>query len=110
MSVNKILITNLRSGSLKYDFIIEGREPTNKELEKIAKDRAVKDIKMGRLIEGCIIMPHMFDPRRDNQNDGWDIGQKRGPPGYLIDYDPPIVYTGYGLRVFNKYDNCENIS
>ncbi len=67
---NKILITNLRSGTIHYDFIIQGREPSNKELEKIAKDKAVKDIKMKRLIEGCIIKLYMFDPRGDNQVDG----------------------------------------
>ncbi len=105
---SKILITNLRSGSINYDFMIKGREPTNKELEKIAKERAVKDIRMARLIEGCIIMPQMFDPRGDNQDGGWGIGQKRGPPGYLINYDPPIGYIGYGLRVLNQYDNGDN--
>ena len=105
---NKILITNLRSGSLNYDFIIEGREPTDKELEKIAKDRALKDIRIAKLIDGCIIYPHMFDPRGDNKDGGWGIGEKRGPPGYLIDYDPPIGYIGYGLRVLNQYDNGDN--
>ena len=105
---NKILITNLRSGTVHYDFIIQGREPTNNELEKIAKDRAVKDIKMKRLIEGCIIIPYMFDPRGDNSDGGWGIGEKRGPPGYLQIYDPPIGYTGYGLRVLNQYDNGDN--
>ena len=102
---NKILITNLRSNSMDYDLMIEGREPTDEELEKIAKDKAVKDIRMARLIEGCIIMPHMFDSRGDNKDGGWGIGQKRGPPGYLINYDPPIGYIGYGLRVLNQYDN-----
>ena len=105
---NKILITNLRSGTVHYDFIIQGREPSNKELEKIAKDKAVKDIKMKRLIEGCIIKPYMFDPRGDNQDGGWGIGQKRGPPGNLQIYDTPIGYIGYGLRVLNKYDNGDN--
>jgi hypothetical protein len=105
---SQILITNLRSGCLKYDFIKEGREPTDEELEKIAKDKAVKDIRMARLIEGCIIMPHMFDSRGDNKDGGWGIGQKRGPPGYLINYDPPIGYIGYGLRVLNQYDNGDN--
>jgi hypothetical protein len=78
------------------------------QLEKIAKNRAIKDIKMDRLIEGCIIMPHMFDSRGDNKDGGWGIGQKRGPPGYLIKYDPPIGYIGYGLRVLNQYDNGDN--
>ena len=99
---NKILITNLRSNSMDYDLMIEGREPTDEELEKIAKDKAVKDIRMARLIEGCIIMPHMFDSRGDNKDGGWGIGQKRGPPGNLQIYDPPIGYIGYGLRVLNN--------
>ena len=105
---NNILITNLRSGSLNFDFIIQGREPTDKELEKIAKDRATKDIRMARLIAGSIITPSMFDPRGDNKDGGWGIGEKRGPPGYLKVYDPPIGYIGYGLRVYNQYDNGDN--
>ena len=105
---SKILITNLRSGSVKYDFIIEGRDPTDQELEKIAKDRAVKDIIMNKLIEGCIISPSMFDPRGDNKDGGWGIGEKRGPPGYLMDYEPPVGYIGYGLRVLNQYDKGDN--
>ena len=105
---NNILITNLRSGSLNFDFIIQGREPTDKELEKIAKDRSTKDIRMARLIAGSIITPSMFDPRGDNKDGGWGIGEKRGPPGYLKVYDPPIGYIGYGLRVYNQYDNGDN--
>jgi hypothetical protein len=50
----------------------------------------------------------MFDQRGDNKDGGWGIGEKRGPPGYLIDYDPPIGYIGYGLRVLNQYDNGDN--
>ncbi len=55
-------------------------------------------------------MPHMFKLRGDNQNDEWDIEQKKGSLGYLIDYFIPIGYTGYGLRISNKYDNVDNIS
>ena len=57
---DQIIITNLRSGTVHYDFIIQGREPTNNELEKIAKDRAVKDIKMARLIEELFLLHFLF--------------------------------------------------
>ena len=93
---------------MDYDLMIEGREPTDEELEKIAKDKAVKDIRMARLIEGCIIMPQMFDPRGDNKDGGWGIGEKRGPPNYLKVYDPPIGYVGYGLKVSKQYDNGDD--
>ena len=46
----------------------------------------------------------MFDPRGDNKDGGWGIGQKRGLPGYLIKYD----YIDYFLRVLNQYDNGDN--
>lgn len=50
----------------------------------------------------------MFDKKYDNKDGGWGIGQKRGPPKHLVDYDPPIGYLGYGLSVENKYDNGDN--
>ncbi len=46
----------------------------------------------------------MFDPRGNIKYDGWFIGEIRGRPYY----DPPKGYTGYGLRVYNKYDNGDN--
>ena len=36
------------------------------------------------------------------------IGQKRGPPGYLKDYIPPLGWIGIGLKVKNLYDNGNN--
>ena len=105
---DQIIITNLRSGSVKYDFMIKGREPTDYELEKIAKERKAKDIKIKNLIEGCGITPKMFDPRGDNKDGGWGIGEKRGPPNYLKVYDPPIGYVGYGLKVSKQYDNGDD--
>ena len=50
----------------------------------------------------------MFDPRGDNKDGGWGIGEKKGPSGYLINYDPSIGYIGYGLRVLNQYKNGNN--
>ena len=50
----------------------------------------------------------MFD-ERGNRDSGWGIGQKRGPPKYLIDYDPPLNRIGYGLNVLYKYDGLHAI-
>ena len=50
----------------------------------------------------------MFDHEYDVLNDTWGINEKRGPPHHLMDYDPPIGYKGYGLKVTKKYDNGDD--
>ena len=49
----------------------------------------------------------MFDSKGDKIS-GWSIGEKRGPPKQLIDYDPPLGWIGYGLNVSGKYDNGDD--
>ena len=39
-----------------------------------------------------------------NRSEGWGEGEKRGPPGHLVEYDPPLGWYGYGLNVSNYTD------
>ena len=50
----------------------------------------------------------MFDHNYDVLNDKWGKNKKRGPPHHLMDYDPPIGYRGYGLKISKKYDNGDD--
>ena len=104
---NNIIISNLRQGSINYFLRIKEREITKEEYEIIIKDLSSSDIKLDYLLSGCIISPSMFD-LRGNRNEGWGEGEKRGPPNYLIDYDPPLGWSGYGLKVLNEYDKGDN--
>ena len=54
-----------------------------------------------------MIDPNIFDDRFDKDNN-WGQCQKRGPPGFLMDYDPPLGWIGFGLKVLNIYDNGDN--
>ena len=50
-------------------------------------------------MEGCKLNKNMLDPKRDNKTH-WTIGEKRGG----LPYDPPLGWTGFGLKVTGKYD------
>ena len=102
-----ILISNLRFGTLSMEVRANGRQLTDNELEKFLQDKYANDAKIRCLLKGCKISQEFFD-RRGDRNKGWGINEKRGPPGYLEDYDPPIGWTGYSLNVKGKYDNGDN--
>ena len=88
---------------------IRGKELNEVEyLKKLEKDYGFISYLFKNILEYCRISPLMFDKKYDNKDGGWGIGQKRGPPNHLVDYDPPIGYLGYGLSVENKYDNGDN--
>ena len=89
------------------DVKLKGRQLKDNEQEKFLQDKYANDAKIRCLLKGCKISQEFFD-RRGDRNKGWGINEKRGPPGYLKDYDPPIGWSGYGLNVKGKYDNGDN--
>ena len=46
----------------------------------------------------------MLDSRGNNKDGGWGINEKRGGFQYI----PPIGWTGFGLRVLDRYDDGDN--
>jgi len=104
---NKISISNLRKGCLQIDIRI------NEDLNEVRigqlrnGDHDINECLTKRLLDSCQISRDNFDIR-GNRKSGWGEGEKRGPPNYLIDYDPPKGYDGYGLNVWGKYDNANN--
>ena len=107
-----IIFSKIREGGLSDDVYVKNSNPdelkqhTN-ELEEYEKKQGAKiyGINFECLLNFCNISPSMFDHNYDQLNDGWGRNQKRGPPGYLMDYDPPIGYKGYALKVAGQYDN-----
>ena len=54
-------------------------------------------------MEGCKLSPNMLDSR-GNREIGWGEGEKRGG----FDYYPPKGWKGFGLKVWDRYDNGNN--
>ena len=59
------------------------------------------------LFNKCNIKASILDDSGTTKT-GWGINEKRGPPGYLKDYIPPIGWTGIGLKAKNIYDSGDN--
>ena len=59
------------------------------------------------LTDGCNVPEEFFDSEGDCE-EGWNVGRKNGPPGYLKDYYAPVGWTGIGLKAYGLYDNGDN--
>lgn len=101
-----IIITDIKSGCIICKLRRKNGEITTFDLRKILSDKGISCVNDTRLVEGMYI-DELFDCR-GNRDTGWGIGEKRGPPGFTIDYDPPLGYHGYGLNVKDRYDNGNN--
>ena len=110
-----LIISKPREGSVNFNIVIKNSTSMElmelqkkllelKEYEK-TKGAISCDINLNCLLSFCTIDQDMFDHNYDDLNDGWGRNEKRGPPDYLMDYDPPIGYKGYGLKVSGKYDS-----
>ena len=114
-NINDIIISKPREGSINFSIVVkdstlEMLQDKIEELKKYEKSKGAVfcDINLRCLLSFCEIDPEMFDHDYDQLYDGWETDGKRGPPGYLMDYDPPIGYKGYGLKVAGKYDNGDD--
>ena len=64
----------------------------------------IKEVEKSILLSGCKLNPHMLDSRGNNKDGGWGENEQRG--GYP--YIPPKGWSGYGLRVLDRYDYGDN--
>ena len=113
--IDDIIVSKPRVGGVNFTVLV--KNSNREELEILISDiktyekskgAIIKDINLKCLLSFCVINPDMFDHDYDVLNDGWGINEKRGPPHHLMDYDPPIGYKGYGLKVTQKYDNGDD--
>ena len=114
-NIDDIIISKPREGGLDFNVIV--KNSTQEELNNLipelrkyetSKNATIYDVSLKCLLSFCAINPDMFDHNYDQLYDGWERNGKRGPPHHLMDYDPPIGYKGYGLKVSGKYDNGDD--
>ena len=58
------------------------------------------NVKLSPLLEAMKLSTDLFDSR-GNKNSGWSQGATRGGRPY----DPPLGWSGHGLKVLQKYEN-----
>ena len=107
-----ILLANPRLGSYKINAIIKipnFKLKTKEELMPIfQKDyylNGIKDIKTEILISACKLNIKILDSRGNNRGNGWGKNETRGGKPYY----PPLDWYGYGLNVYGRFDNGNNI-
>jgi hypothetical protein len=106
-----ILMTNPRAGSYQITSIIKkskfndySADQLYQELKEDIEFNKIIKVEKGILLSGCKLNPYMLDPRGDNSDGGWGINEKRGNHPYY----PPKGWTGYGLRVLDRFDQGDN--
>ena len=75
--------------------IIMKKFKNEKEYKELAN---LKEIHTDVIMGGCKLTKNQLDSR-GNRVDGWGIGESRGGKPY----DPPLGWTGIGLKVMDKY-------
>ena len=106
VKLDDIILSNFRKGCLKVDLFVFAEVSTS-DLKNILSENGIEWEIKHSLIDGFYLIDDIFDSR-GNRKAGWGINEKRGPPGYLKDYIPPLGYTGYGLNVKDRYDEGNN--
>ena len=110
----KIIVVSSLSeeGRFRVQIIFQSEEFNNLDINqfiyKFKNDpnfvelKNLKDIQED-VIKGIILSKDQLDPEGNRQY-GWGKGEKRAG----IDYDPPLGWTGIGLKVKGKYDNGDD--
>ena len=105
----EIIITFPRKGSYQVTIIFKSKDLNLNENDLMNKFKNEKDelsklkkIESGIILSGCKLTPSLLDSRGNNQGDGWaKKGEKRGGEEYI----PPTDWIGYGLKVYDVYEN-----
>ena len=109
----KIIVTLPQKGSFHVQVIFQSEEFHNLDKKEFIKKfkndpefkelKHLKDIHEGVIMEGVKLSRNQLDPA-GNRVSGWGVGEKRGG----IDYDPPLGWTGIGLKVKGKFDKGDD--
>ena len=105
---DKIVVAFPQKGSFHVQVIFQSNEFNNLDqnqfVNKFKNDnefkelRHLKEIHSDVILGGCKIFQKDLDPR-GNRSEGWGVGEYRGGKPY----NPPIGWTGIGLKVMDKY-------
>ena len=109
MKEEDIIISFPRHGSYQVTIIFKSEDfklEKDDLLKKFQNEKdelgKLKSIEKGIIIDGCVLNKNMLDPRGNNRDGGWaGMGEKRGGEDYI----PPTGWIGYGLKVYDVYEN-----
>ena len=102
-----IFITNIREGSVTADVSFkEYNKDIQKKMEELSKLDSIECIYEKNILEACKLAPDMLDIRGDKKPSEWpNPPQTRGGRPYS---PPKHNWVGYGLKVWDQYDNGNN--
>ena len=108
ISSDEIIITFPQKGSFHVQVIFQSDEFNNLDLDKFKENfkndkefkelSNLKEIHTDVIMGACRLLKSQLDSR-GNRVDGWGIGEKRG----CKEYNPPLGWTGIGLKVMDEY-------
>jgi len=103
-----IFIGNIQKGCLKFDTIFKNKHKVNirKQMIELAKSKKIKEIYEQNILGACKLTKDMLDERGNRDPEEWpEPPQTRGD----MPYNPPnYEWIGYGLKVWDQYDNGNN--
>ena len=103
-----IFIGNIREGSVSVDAIMNNKnnDDITKQMKELSKSDDIEKIYEKNILGACILNPDMLDERGNRHPKEWpEPPQKRGGMDY---YPPKHNWVGYGLKVWDQYDNKNN--
>ena len=105
---NDILMINPKDNNNLCSLDLISNEINNNNatdiINKLKDFEEIKDLNQKPFLEGCQLSTVIFDPKWNNLNGDWGIGEKRGGEDFI----PPIEWEGYGLNVSGKYDDGDD--
>ena len=113
ISKDKIIVTLPQRGSFRVQVIFQSEEFNNLNLKefksKFENDdefpdlQQLKEINEDAIMSACKLRREQLDSK-GNRVDNWGVDELRGNRPY----NPPLGWTGIGLKVLGKYDNGDD--
>ena len=109
---DKIIVTYPQKGSLRLQVIFQSDEFNELDTDELKQKfifinddeyqefATLKEIHSDVIMGGCKLSKNQLDSR-GNRIDGWGENQYRGN----LEYNPPLRWTGIGLKVLDKFEN-----
>jgi len=101
-----IIIANIREGCVTMDVLFKKGDYREKMKELARKKKEIKKIYESVILKACKLTKNMLDKKGNRNPEEWPkTTQKRGGKNY---YPPTNEWVGYGLKVWDKYDDGNN--
>ena len=108
ISKNDIFIGNIREGCIAGDIIIQNKKNVNirEKMIKLSSNNKIKTIYEKNILEACKLTPDMLDEKGNRDPKDWPKTlETRGGMPY---HAPTDNWVGYGLKVWDQYDDGNN--